>query len=720
MNPNPSVHSRVFNGVISKRLITSALAIICLVTMIQAQSISPFSEVELMIDTSIYTWRTDTIIENAEPKLAFEFTEVQPVVDIKLLISARVPGLRLVPSSDFRMVDSLLWFGDHYRVKVRFSNLIETRFPAFNFIIEDEDNQSAVSIPLFPYRNTQLQFRTQNTEMYIGEEKVFDLMCNDPQNLLIDNQWRSQQGLEYRVSLEGGKPKLHIVPNELGPVTLEAQLSVIRPNLSEERRPVYRLDSITQMFFIKASRLAFLDVNINEVIKTENTGLDGIEIQLQDHRNLQLGKTYRLERQSESGGAIIAEIHTRSRLSNNRVLSWLRVYNFHDKADGYLYMKDGDDPKFITNFNIIHQTEITNISVLSSRGEWKSTAKVNPGQTIDLKVEGFGMDNAPLLFEDIQTIAFDSLIGNNRVGYYRIDIPLDIKKKEIRIYQNGQPLNKSLQVVEYDEPAPLSFVNLNYGEQPINIVDQNQPILYESVINDLLLEFDTDLIDRPNDMHGVQYLDIKVELRTAKNDLIDFKELEDVAVCPSTSSPRFGQYTERRCSDDRLALNQYLSKKTYQLEEWSKALLIVRHSKSKYGSNVEEERVEIMQKRLTSFDIDVSFPAGLLTKRFGPEQDDDFDNLGGISLAMMAQFTFYHPEKIAIERPYKIGAGFIALNAFNFSSENDNRDIGIVVLGSLYPRSKSKLTFPLFLGGGYLLSNAAWFVMIGPGIRVSL
>lgn len=687
---------------------------------LHGQSISPFREVKLRVDTTIYTWSEDVVRDSGQSKLAFAFTEVQPVTEISLYASTKLPGLRLVPSSDFRLVDSLLWFGDHYRLKVQFNNLIEARFPAFNFVIEDADNRKAVAIPLFPYRNTQLQFRPQNTEMYIGEEKVFDLMCNDPQNLVIDNQWRSQPGLEYRLSLEGGKPKIHIVPNELGPVTLNAQVSVIRPNLDARRIPRYQLDTISQLFFIKASRLAFLDVNINEVIRTEAAGLEGVEIQLQDHRNLELSKTYRLERQFEPGGAIIGEIHTRSRLSNNKVLAWLRVYNFHNKADGYLYLKDGDNPTFITNFNIIHRTEITNISVLTARGEWKSTTRVNPGQTIDLKIEGFGMDNAPLIFEGIQTIAFDSLIGNNSVGYYRIDVPIDIKKKEIRIFQNGRSLNKSLQIVEYDEPAPLSFVKLNYGQEAIGIVDQNRPILYESVINDLMLEFDTDLIDRPGSMHGVQYLDIKVELRSAKNDLIDFKELEEVPVCPSVNSPRFGQYTERRCSDSRLALNQYLNKKTYQLEEWSKALLIVRHSKSKYGNNGEEERVEIIQKRLYSFDIDVSFPAGLLTKRFGQDEDDDFGNLGGISLAMMAQFTFYHPEKIAIERPYKIGAGFIALNAFNFSNDNDNRDIGIVVLGSLYPRSRSKLTFPLFLGGGYLLSNAAWFVMIGPGIRVSL
>ncbi|MEM8894751.1 MAG: hypothetical protein AAGC88_09245 [Bacteroidota bacterium] len=709
-------------GLSAKKLLAHFMILFVMLGMgsLRAQSISPIQEVEMQVDTNIYLWTKDTIIDQNGPALAFEFKDVQPVAQVKLRTAGEVPGILLAPSADYRVIDSLLWFGDHYRFKVQFNNLIETRFLDFTFLIEDEDNTGARSISLFPYRNTEVQFRPQNTEMYIGEEKVFDLMCNDPQNLLLDNQWRTIDGMEYRVSRQGGSPKIHIVPNKLGPVQLQAALRTIRPNLSEDRQPVYELPVVEQMFFIKASRLAFLDVNINEIVKNEDSGLEPVEIQLQDHRNLKIGKTYRLERQSEPGGAIIAEIHTRSRLSNNQVLSTLRVYNYHDKSDGYLYMKDGDDPAFITNFNIIHRTEITDISVLTSRGKWRSTRKINPGQSIDLKIEGYGMENAPLIFEGVQTIDFDSLTGTNEVSYYRIDIPMDIKRKTIRIFQNGEPLNASLQVEEYDNRSPLDFVNINYGTTPITIVDQNRPILYESVINDVVLEFDTDMIDRPGAMHGVQYLDLKVELRSDKNELIDFKELEDVAVCPSTNSPRYGQYSEPRCSDEKLALNRYLNKKTYELNEWSKVLVTARHSKIKYGGNTEEERLEIIQKRLTSFDIDVSFPAGLLTKRFGSDQSDDFDNLGGISLAMMAQFTFYHPEKIAIERPYKIGAGFIALNAFNFSSDNDNRDIGVVVLGSLYPRSKSKLTFPLFLGGGYLLSNAAWFVMIGPGIRVSL
>ena len=120
-----------------------------------------------------------------------------------------------------------------------------------------------------------------------------------------------------------------------------------------------------------------------------------------------------------------------------------------------------------------------------------------------------------------------------------------------------------------------------------------------------------------------------------------------------------------------------------------------------------------------TFDIDVSFPAGLITKRLGEE---GFGNLGGISMAMIAQFSFYNDNKIAKAKPFKFGAGFLAFNAFNFN-ENSSRDVGLVGLASLYPiRTKysSRLSFPLYMGGGYFLSEQKWFVLLGPGIRVRL
>jgi hypothetical protein len=47
--------------------------------------------------------------------------------------------------------------------------------------------------------------------------------------------------------------------------------------------------------------------------------------------------------------------------------------------------------------------------------------------------------------------------------------------------------------------------------------------------------------------------------------------------------------------------------------------------------------------------------------------------------------------------------------------------LGIVAIGSLYPSKRdSKLSFPLFLGFGYLIKQEQWFYLLGPGIRVNL
>ena len=100
--------------------------------------------------------------------------------------------------------------------------------------------------------------------------------------------------------------------------------------------------------------------------------------------------------------------------------------------------------------------------------------------------------------------------------------------------------------------------------------------------------------------------------------------------------------------------------------------------------------------------------------------EDGFPNLGGISLAMIAQFSFYEPQKIRVEKPYKIGAGFIALNALNFSQNSQDRDLGVLVLGSVYPlKSTRKLSFPLYMGFGYFLNQSKLFYLIGPGIRIN-
>jgi hypothetical protein len=207
------------------------------------------------------------------------------------------------------------------------------------------------------------------------------------------------------------------------------------------------------------------------------------------------------------------------------------------------------------------------------------------------------------------------------------------------------------------------------------------------------------------------------------NELIEVKTIENIVICPGIRSPRAEHYNRSDCGLTQFDLNKYFRKKTSSLDIWSRINIKVSNQKEKYSSGGTTQEFDIILKKASSFDVEVSFPAGLITvsKPNPGSEDQRLGQLTGISIAMIAQFTFYHPEKINVQRPYKIGAGFLALNTFNFSDDAENRDIGLVVLGSIYPTTKDvKLTFPLYVGGGYQLKNQKWFFLIGPGIRIRL
>ncbi len=83
-------------------------------------------------------------------------------------------------------------------------------------------------------------------------------------------------------------------------------------------------------------------------------------------------------------------------LANNRVLCILRPYNYHRITDGYLYIKDGDDPRFITNLNITPKTTITRVSVMHEGGDWTRTWGLSGGK---VNVKSKGKDSTkPALF----------------------------------------------------------------------------------------------------------------------------------------------------------------------------------------------------------------------------------------------------------------------------------------------------------------------------------
>jgi hypothetical protein len=670
-------------------------------------------------DSSSYSSDSCVLIDN-DKFIAFKYYSDDEIVEIKLFPKndSVINRLELIPNNEYNLVDSIINFNnEYYLFHIKFSNLTTSNFLALRFKIKTDSIANIIEeIKLLPYTTTSLGFYTTDNELFIGEEKIFELISNKPENIKIPSDWIIGKDFDYRVKLINKQLLLHLVPKTLGTNKLTLKLSTIKPDLSSNRRPKYETSELNILLIVKTGKLAFLTLDNKDFSLDDNSKRDGVEIQIDQNRDLLLQRTYRIEEQEAPGGALIAELFTRQYLNNNKVLCRLRVYNLHKPSDCYLYIKDVDDAKFVTNFSITPKTNIQSISILRNGVEWVENNQVFPGESINLRIEGEGMHKANLRFEGIENVVQDSIVRTERVIEFKITIPVYISKKKIFIYNSGENTGKFLQIREFQEPCPLDFIAINYGKGDVDIANCPGSDFYNETVKDINISFDPFKIDSLNKFYGKQYIDISVKVTGNKGELVELLNLPNVVVCPGENSTRHTYYDLKDCAKEDINLNNLLDHKTYDYEDWTKIKLTFKHSKDKYTSPGMEKNIEIILQRKTRFDIDVSFPS-LLTKVM---KDEGWQNGLSISMAIIAQLSFYEKNKIARFMPYRIGAGFLALNAFNFSETNITRDLGIVVIGSLSPtRRDTKFSFPLYAGGGYLLNKKSWFWLVGPGIRVS-
>ncbi|GGF21655.1 hypothetical protein [Hymenobacter cavernae] len=693
----------------------------------QAQTAPPLlRDLALRTDTTRYTLSRNTILAQGEPSLYFYYRQEDETAELQIYpvsFQAKAP-LRLNRSADFQLVDSVTAVDNsYYRAKIRFKELTAARFLKLTFTqAADSAGHPArtQTVNLLPVTRTTVDLATNDNDLYIGEEKVFELRSNNPKNVRTSADWTRGQDIDYRITQENGQLRLHVLPNTLGSRVLTVRAQTEKPFLTDNnRRLSYALPPLRQEFTVKSSRLRFLNVDKKEVTIDENSRRRGIEIILDNGRSFELKRTYRVEDQEDPGGALIAEIFTRSYLTNDRVLCWVRVYNTHRQTDSYLYIKENDQPKYITNFNISPKTAISGVTVRHRGGDWTTNLAVNPGETVDVRLEGESLQRARFHFEDLTVVPSDSSVRSDAAVVYRVQVPVTIDKKRVTIFNAGQPTGFALSVREFQRPHPLDFVSVTFGESPRSITRLNGPVLYDRVIRDVVFSFNSNGIDTDQQLYGKQYLTVDIKTQNSKGELIEMRTLDNIVVCPGENSVRAAFYQDKQCQVGNISLNNLLGRKTYDLDDWSRILITVKHTQAQYGESGFTQQLELVLKRKVKFDIDVSFPAGLLTKQIG--SDASVGTFSGISLATLAQFSFYSPNKINRLRPYKIGAGFVALNAFNLSPDNKDRNLGIVILGSVYPtRSDAKLTFPLYLGGGYLVNGGKPFFLLGPGIGLRL
>ncbi|MFK7774052.1 MAG: hypothetical protein AB8F94_18010 [Saprospiraceae bacterium] len=696
-------------------------------TSAQINPVDFFEEVKIKIDDNIFSTKKDTLRHQGEKHFHFEYKEIQAVAAVEIYPSELYPirTLQLLPSKDYEVIDSIVNVNNtHFRFKVKFTQLTLSKFLQFTFSIKSDIfvNPYIDELKLLQTTSTSAFLRPTDNRLFIGEEKTFKVETNRPNNIVFSNQWTRGEKINYKFSRKQDGLWIHLLPNTPGIHRINIPVQLKIPSLEKKTKKLnYYLLPLEFRFEVKQSKLVFLSTNQKEITLKSGIQSEGIEIELDYHSSLKLKKTYRLEQQEEKGGWLIGEIFTRSVLSNGRVLCWFRPFNYHRQSEGYLYIKDGDLAKFITNFNITPPTRIDKISVVSKKGNSSKNNIVYPGETVEIKVRGEGLSKSKLIFEGLTEIQSDTLLRTENEIIFLAKIPMNINESEIKIFNWGESIGQSLQVQEYQIPHPLDFVSLKIEETPDIIFSEiDQTIFTQKTIPNIIIAFDPHKIDKPKRLFGKQMLSVEVSITSNTNQLLDRQMIPNITICPGENSPRFDYYDHQNCRFENISLNQYLRQKTFDLEAWSRIEITIQHDRTKYGGQGFYKKAEIILRRSSSFDLDVSFPAGLVTKKVGT---DGFGSLSGVSMAIIAQFSFYHPRKIAKTRPFKIGAGFLALNAFNFAENASNRDVGIVLLGSLYPiqrKQRSKLSFPLYLGGGYFLSEGKFFYLLGPGIRLRI
>ena len=685
---------------------------------------SPIKDIELQLDSASFSAANNTVSWQGQNYIGIQSSESAPLCRIKIHVNKHSPieKIYLNPTNSFQIIDSAKKSNDSiYTCAIIFSDLIYGNPPTLRFLVTVNHKEELQSYPILPIFNVSVSYNGLE-DGFEEEEKTIEIPVKNAFNIYTDNFWVFNDDYDYKVTHTPQSLIIKIKPHTLGISQLVLSLKTFKPIMLDHTGQLTTDIPILKIpFNVKANNLYYINFD-KKVIYQDPESRGSEEITADYNSALQLRKVYRVE-DNESDGNLIAELFTIAQVQNgsvSKIICRIKPYAIHKAIEGYLYIKDGGKARFVTNIDILEKPKITNVSVMRNGDVWTSNLAVYPGEELGVKIEGKGLMNAKFGFDDLTLVSEDTAKSSDEAMYYNVIVPVKIGVKSASVTMNGKPSSYEFNVKEYQKPAELDFVSVNYGAQNINAGSDklNKPIMWNQIITDINLVFNGSKIDEGGKLYGKQYINIEVKLFNSNNDLIEIQQIDDVVVCPGDNSPRKQFYDLGDCQKGSINLNDYLVHKTYKLDPFTQIQITIKHDESKYSSKGYTRKINIILTRQTHFDIQVAFPAGLIVKNF---KESGYGSLSGISTSVLAQMNFYDPTRIGKLRPYSVGAGFIALNAFNFSSTADAaRDLGIVVLGSITPVNKNaKFSIPIYFGGGYLLKASAWFVVLGPGLQVN-
>lgn len=680
-------------------------------------------EVQVRQGVNFFSSIKDTLSVKQERYLAIPLSRSNEILELTILLKDSVVSkqIKLLPSASYRLIDSLFPLNDStLRMQIQLSEL--NRIAPFGITLQTKyGKETAELIRIYPLYTPTIQFFPAAEAMYLGEEKVYDLETATPDWFRATTAWRTQPNYRYRISKDGQSLRLRIIPTVAGEFPIEILPPLAKEyldSLGEIRKEIRGLKAYIK---VKAGRLQYVSFDKKEVTYDETTRREGIDVIIDGAKGMVTGKTYRLEEQENPGGALIAEVFVKNSLTSDRVLGVMRTYNFHRVAEGVLYLKEGDETRYITNMDITPTVQILSLKVLRNGKNWTDRLQVYPGETLMVRVEGISLHKAKFAWDGAIVTGSDTVLNTDKRITFKLRIPIQINTSTIDLTNYGQPTGSSLRVSEYQRPHKLDFVKLSYGNGFKSLTEMERTLVSEKSLKNLVFTFDNTALDAEGKMCGKQFLSMDVKYFGPNNELIESKLVDNIVVCPGDKSPRFDFYQDGRCNNTEVILNDVMQNKTYNLADFSRVEVTVRQQKEKYEDPVFEKNITVVVQRPMIFDMDLSFPAGLLIQNIGGSNKSAAftDNLGGISLALIGQIKFTDPEKIGRLQPFRCGVGFLAINAFNFS-ETAKRDLAIVALASYYPLSRRKVfNLPIHVGAGYKIQSKQPFVMLSPGISIT-
>ena len=685
---------------------------------------SPIKDIELLVDSMSFKASQNTVTWQGEQYIGIQSEESAPLCRIKLYLNkgSGVDKIYLNSDGNFQIIDSAKKLNDTtYACAIIFSDLVYGSIPDLRFSVYINKKQEIVTYQVLPIFNVNISYNGLET-MFEEEEKTIEIPVKNAFNLYTDNYWMFNDDYDYKVTHTPQSLIIKIKPHTLGIRQLALQFKTYKPILLDHTGQLTTSLPILKIpFNVKANNLYYINFD-KKLVYLDNEVRNSEEITADYNNALQLRKVYRIE-DNEADGNLIAELFTIAQVLNgttSRTICRIKPYAIHRASEGYMYVKDNGKARFVTNLDILEKPKVTNVSIMRNGDVWTSNLTVYPGEQLDVKIEGKGLMNAQFGFDNLTLVSEDTAKSSEEAAYYTVIVPIKINRKSVDIIMNGKPTSFDFTIKEYQRPTDLDFVSVNYGGPSVSAGNDklNKPIMWDQIITDINLVFNDSKIDEVGKLYGKQYINIEVKLFNSNNDLIEIQQIDDIVVCPGNNSPRHQFYDLSDCQKASINLNDYLVHKTYKLDPFTQIQITIKHDEAKYSSKGYTKKINIILTRKTHFDIQVAFPAGLIVKNF---KMPGYGSLSGISTSVLGQMNFYDPTRIGKLKPYSIGAGFIALNAFNFSSTADAaRDLGIVVLGSITPVNKnSKFSIPIYFGGGYLLKASAWFVVLGPGIQVN-